>query len=110
MTYKKKGRKNEEEKMKKKKSIFNKIYTIEKNIKDHLVEWGATFLSVFGAILNANQFIQGFYVWSVANILWIIFGIKYKHYGLVLMNVVFLGINITGIAIWWRNPFVIFGG
>lgn len=84
-------------------------YIIEKELRHHVLEWAATILSVVGAIFNANQLIHGFYVWSLANILWILFALKHKHYGLLVMNLVFLGINIWGISTWWKNPFVIFG-
>ena len=93
----------------KKGNRFTTTYVIEKNLKSHFVEWGASILSIGGAILNANKIIGGFYFWSVANILWMIFGVKYKHWGLVLMNLVFLVINIFGISNWSTNPFVIFG-
>jgi len=92
------------------KSKFYSRHVIEKELKHHLLEWSATALSVIGAIMNANQLIQGFYVWSVANILWMIFSVRYKHYGLLAMNIIFLCINIWGIFTWSRSPFVIFGG
>ncbi|MBM3230043.1 nicotinamide mononucleotide transporter [Candidatus Pacearchaeota archaeon] len=75
-------------------------YTIEKEFRHHVVEWSATFLSVLGSIVNANKLISGFYIWSVANILWITFAIKHKHWGLLVMNVIFFGINIYGVFSW----------
>lgn len=77
-------------------------YVIEKKLRHHIIEWAATLLSVVGAIINANKSITGFYVWSVANILWISFALKHKHYGLLVMNVIFLGINIFGIYSWGK--------
>lgn len=88
---------------------FHKTYTVQKTLRHNLMEWGATALSIGGAVLNANQLIQGFYLWTIANILWILFGIKFKHWGLVIMNIVFLCINIFGVFTWWRSPFVILG-
>ena len=75
-------------------------YVIEKELRHHIIEWAATLLSGVGAIINANKSITGFYVWSVANILWISFALKHKHWGLLVMNVIFLGINIFGIYSW----------
>ncbi len=75
-------------------------YTIEKSLRHHLLEWGATILSLTGAVLNARFFIEGFWFWSVANIFWMIFAMKYKHYGLFVQNLVFLFINILGIYTW----------
>jgi hypothetical protein len=84
-------------------------YTIEKEFRHHVVEWSATFLSLVGAILNANKLISCFYVWSLANILWMGFAIKHRHWGLLIMNLVFLGINIFAIFK-WKTSFVIYGG
>ena len=83
-----------------KKGQFTRAYTIEKQLKHHLVEWSATALSVFGAVLNAKKLISGFYVWSLANVLWLYFGWKFKHWGLVVMNLIFLSINIYAIFNW----------
>ncbi len=83
-------------------------YVIEKELKHHIIEWSATLLSVIGAIINANKEISGFYVWSVANILWIWFGAKYKHWGLVVMNLIFLGINIYALFTWQTTGFFLF--
>lgn len=87
---------------------FHTTHIIEKTLRHHIIEWGATTLSVLGAIVNANKSISGFYIWSVANILWIWFGVKYRHWGLVVMNIVFFCINIFGI-ISWRTGFSLFG-
>ncbi len=84
-------------------------YTIEKELRHHIVEWSATLLSLIGAVVNANKGISGFYIWSVANLLWISFAIKHKHWGLLVMNIVFLCINIFGI-INWKTSFVVNGG
>lgn len=65
-----------------------------------IYEWAATILSIFGAILNAFLIKEGFYIWGVANFIWIVFGIKNKHYGIALTFTVFLIINIVGIIYW----------
>lgn len=76
------------------------VYKIRKDFKSHVVEWSATTLSLVGAILNAKQLIYGFLFWIVANILWIIFALKHRHWGLLFMNFVFMLINIFGIYTW----------
>lgn len=86
---------------------FTTIYTIEKKLRHHIVEWLATALSVTGAIVNANKEVGGFYIWSVANLLWMYFGWKFKHWGLVIMNLIFLGINIYGVITWQMTGNVI---
>lgn len=87
-----------------KKERFYSRHVIEKSLRHHIIEWSATALSIFGAVLNANKLIAGFYVWSIANILWLSFSWKHKHWGLFVMNIIFLGINIWGIINWWDAP------
>ena len=89
--------------MAKNKERFHQKYVIEKTLKHHLIEWSATALSILGAILNALQFISGFYVWTVASLLWILFAWKHKHYGLLVMSAVYIMINILGIIAWAKT-------
>jgi len=65
-----------------------------------VIEWIATCLSITGASLNAFHLKEGFYVWILANILWIVFGIKTKHYGVVVMFIVYSIISAIGILVW----------
>ncbi len=75
--------------MDKKRSRYYTIQIIEKNLKSHLVEWGATTLTVIGSILNANllgiqsfnTYSTSFYVFLAGNLLWISFALKHKHWG-----------------------------
>ena len=64
------------------------------------LEWIATLLSVTGAVLNAFLIKEGFYIWGVANFIWISVGLKHKMYGMALTFSVFLIINIIGIIYW----------
>lgn len=75
-------------------------YTIEKELRHHVVEWGATFLSLFGALLISLKFYQGYYVWILGNVLWTSFSLKHKHYGLLFLSVCYFVINIVGIIKW----------
>lgn len=72
----------------------------EMKINKKVTEWTATILSITGAILNAFLIKEGFYIWGLANFIWIIFGLKNKHYGMALTFAVFLIINIIGIIYW----------
>ncbi len=65
-----------------------------------LVEWAATILSIIGAIFNAFLYKEGFYFWIVANTLWVYFGLKYKHYGMVVLFSVYFLISVVGIIYW----------
>lgn len=75
-------------------------YTIEKNLKDHILEWSAMFLSVLGALLISVKILQGYYVWLIANVLWMFFAKKHKHYGLLTMAISYFIINVIGIIRW----------
>ena len=86
--------------MKRKRDRFHTIHVIEKNLRDHLIEWAATLLSITGAILNVFKYIEGFYIWTVASLFWIAFAWKHKHYGLLILSVVYLIIDILGIITW----------
>ena len=86
--------------MKRKKDKFYTVHVIEKNLSDHLIEWAATLLSITGAIFNVFKYIEGFYIWTFAAILWIVFAWKHKHYGLLLLSLVYLVIDILGIITW----------
>ena len=75
-------------------------YTIEKELRHHIVEWIATILSVTGALFVSLQHFQGYYIWVVANILWITFAYKHRHYGLLTLSICYLIINTVGIVRW----------
>ena len=64
------------------------------------LEWIATGLSIVGALLNAYQNIEGFYVWCIANVIWVLLGFKKKMWGLVVTFIIFSIINILGILHW----------
>jgi len=84
---------------------WHTIHTIEKTLKDHVVEWVATVLSATAAILNSNIFgidsfntyFASFFVFFVADILWVGFSWKHKHWGVFVTFAVFGVIN--GLAI-----------
>lgn len=75
-------------------------YTIEKKPHHHVIEWLATVGSITGALLISLQYFYGYYIWIVANILWIIFAFKYKHYGLLTLAISYLIINGIGLVKW----------
>ena len=84
----------------KKRGIFYTEHVIEKTLIHHLIEWTATLLSITGALLVAWKIREGFYVWIIANILWIIFAWKHKHYGLLFLAISYAIINIVGLIHW----------
>lgn len=90
---------------KKRKNRFYTIHVIEKSFRHHLIEWVATILSAIGIILNSNIFnitsfntyFASFYVWFVANIFWISFALKHKHWGVFATFSIYSVINVLAI-------------
>jgi hypothetical protein len=88
-----------------KKGRFYSVQIIEKTLRHHVIEWVATLLSAIGAILNSNlfnltsfnTFQTSFYFWFVADILWISFAYKHKHWGVFTTFVIFGIINFLAI-------------
>lgn len=83
---------------------FHTTHIIEKSLRHHVVEWLATAMSIWGAILNAQLNIWGFYVFMVGNVFWVSFSIKHKHWGLLMTQIVFFALNIYGVYIWASTP------
>lgn len=86
--------------MKSKKGRFYSVHVIEKTLIHHLIEWSATILSIIGVFLINLQNLNGLYLWIPANILWIAFSWKHKHYGLLVLSCAYLIINIIGLINW----------
>ncbi|MEK6825391.1 MAG: hypothetical protein AABY00_01245 [Nanoarchaeota archaeon] len=89
----------------KKTSRFHTMHVIEKELKDHVIEWAATLLTMLGALLNSglialralDGFTLSFYIWSISNILWITFALKHKHWGVFITFGALLIINLLSI-------------
>ena len=84
----------------KKRKRFTTVHVIEKTLVHHLIEWIATVLSIIGVLLVNLQNFNGLYIWIVANALWVAFAWKHKHYGLLVLAVSYLIINIIGLIKW----------
>ena len=89
---------------KKSRGKFYRIYTIEKSMRHHVIEWAAMVLSVVGAVMNAQLSIWGFYVFMLGNILWASFSVKHRHWGLFVTQLIFFVLNVYGIWIWMQHP------
>lgn len=94
--------------MAKKKGMFHTVHVIEKNFIHHAIEWIATVLSIIGVLFVNLQNLNGLFIWIVANILWISFATKHKHYGLLVLACSYLVINIIGILNWKLNLNLLF--
>lgn len=93
---------------KKSKGFFSTVHVIEKSFIHHAVEWIATILSITGVLLVNLQNLNGLYIWIVANVLWISFAWKHKHYGLLILACSYLIINIIGLLNWKLNLNLLF--
>lgn len=68
-----------------------------------LYEWFGSILAIIGAILialNIHLEILAFVIYIVSNILLIKFSTKKKHYGILIMSLTFVIINMIGIIRW----------
>lgn len=82
------------------KGLFYRKYTIEKTLKHHIIEWFATVGSLTGVLMVAMKIRSGFGIWIVANVLWMWFAYKHKHWGLLFLSTCYLIINTYGFLTW----------
>jgi hypothetical protein len=68
-----------------------------------LVEWGAAILGVLGSEVlaqKASYSAWGWVIWILSNVLWIAFAIKRRAFGLLAMQIFYMGISIQGALNW----------
>lgn len=65
--------------------------------------WIWTILSISGAILNAKLNKNGFILYIIANIGWIITDIEYKLYAQIPVWVIFIVIGVYGYIDWSKK-------
>ena len=70
--------------------------------RDRVIEFTATVLSLSGAVLNALGYVEGFWVWLVANGLWIVFSVRLRRWGLVSLFAAYEVLAVVGIVAWGR--------
>lgn len=68
-----------------------------------IIGWAATALSIIGAILNAQKKISGFYVWLVANAIWVGYDLYLKNYPQAVLFAVYFGISSYGVWVWLKK-------
>lgn len=66
------------------------------------IEITATVLSLSGAALNALAHVEGFYVWLVANALWVWFAYRLRRRWMMAMFAVYWVLAVVGIFAWTR--------
>jgi len=60
-------------------------------------------LSIMGAILNARLQKEGFYLWLIANTVFIIHNVRIEEYAQAVLWIVYQGISIYGLWTWNRK-------
>lgn len=78
---------------------------MNKGLLLNLVTLGMSAISIYGAWLNAKAKISGFYVWIVANCLWIIYSLATAQYGQVPLWVIYTLISLNGIREWKKKKY-----
>jgi len=64
--------------------------------------WATTILSLAGTVLNVKKLRACFFVWVIANILWLVYDISQALYSRALLDIVQTAFAVWGI-IEWRN-------
>ena len=67
------------------------------------ISWLFSTFSVIGAFLNAYGRIEGFYIWILANLGWIVYCVCGGLYAQVPMWLVYTIISLVGIIMWKRK-------
>lgn len=69
------------------------------------MSWIATVLSLTGNFLVNKKRIEGFYIWTLSNILWVIIAFKTSNMAQMVLFVCYSILNIHGIISWKRSAY-----
>lgn len=61
-------------------------------------------IALIGAYFNSNFKVEGFYLWIISNIFFVLFNVYYGHYGMTLLYICYLGTSVNGI---YKNKLLI---
>ena len=65
--------------------------------------WVVTIISLIGSVLNAKKSKWCFYIWILANILWLIYDIHIELYSRAALDVIQTIICVSGIIYWKKE-------
>jgi len=68
-----------------------------------MIPWILSAVSILGAILNTRKRVEGFYVWNIGNIGWILYIVLTAQkdlYGQILLWLAYIGVCCYGIYNW----------
>ena len=64
-----------------------------------ILEWAAMLLTLSSMIyIRFEYMLEGFILGGTASVLWVVFGLRLKTYGLLALNAILLLIYISGIV------------
>lgn len=72
------------------------------------MDWIATFFTLLGLVFNMKKHIACWPIWIFGNILWIAFALFLNDimWSVVIINIVFLTMNILGWKVWIKEKCV----
>lgn len=68
-----------------------------------LFTWTLTVVTIFGTYLNSRQLKDGFLVWGLCNLCWLMVDLSRGIYAQAALYVVFIGFNIYGWIQWTKK-------
>jgi len=63
----------------------------------------ALVITLLGTILNSRKNIYGFYIWIVANIMWLVITLKLQDISISIQYIIFILLNFYGIYQWKKK-------
>lgn len=67
------------------------------------LEWIAVALSIVGNLFVIKRRVEGFILWSIANVLWIYIGVITSLWGMTTLFIVYFLISMYGIFSWSKK-------
>lgn len=67
------------------------------------MSWIATALSLTGNLLVNKKRVEGFYVWIISNVLWVIIALRGSDMAQVVLFLCYAILNAHGIISWKRS-------
>jgi len=68
-----------------------------------MITWLFSAISIIGAILNARKRVEGFYIWVVGNMCWVVYDAIIGEYAQSFLFLFFTGISVYGILQWRKT-------
>lgn len=67
------------------------------------IGWLISCISIIGAVMNAKKIKWGFVLWTIANVLWIVFNVYTQTYSQIPIWIVFSIICVWGFITWSKE-------